>query len=95
MDSLKIIGGRPLNGQIKISGAKNAALPLMACGLLIDKGNLEIDSMPSLADTKFMCILLGSLGIKAKIINNIAYFSGDPSQHLAKYHIVRKKTSSI
>ena len=95
MDSLKIIGGRPLNGQIKISGAKNAALPLMACGLLIDKGNLEIDSMPSLADTKFMCILLESLGIKAKIINNIAYFSGDPSQHVAKYDIVRKMRASI
>lgn len=95
MDSLKIIGGRPLNGQIKISGAKNAALPLMACGLLIDKGNLEIDSMPNLADTKFMCILLESLGIKAKIINNIAYFSGDPSQHVAKYDIVRKMRASI
>ena len=95
MDSLKIIGGRPLNGQIKISGAKNAALPLMACGLLIDKGNLEIDSMPNLADTKFMCILLESLGIKAKIINNIAYFSGDPSLYVAKYDIVRKMRASI
>ena len=95
MDSLKITGGRPLNGQIKISGAKNAALPLMACGLLIDKGNLEIDSMPNLADTKFMCILLESLGIKAKIINNIAYFSGDPSQYVAKYDIVRKMRASI
>ena len=95
MDSLKITGGRQLNGQIKISGAKNAALPLMACGLLIDKGNLEIDSMPNLADTKFMCILLESLGIKAKIINNIAYFSGDPSQYVAKYDIVRKMRASI
>ena len=95
MDSLKIIGGRPLSGQIKISGAKNAALPLMACGLLIDKGNLEIDSMPSLADTKFMCILLKNLGIKAKIINNIAYLSGDPSQYVAKYDIVRKMRASI
>ena len=94
-DSLKIIGGRQLNGQIKISGAKNAALPLMACGLLIDKGNLEIDSMPNLADTKFMCILLESLGIKAKIINNIAYFSGDPSLYVAKYDIVRKMRASI
>lgn len=95
MDSLKITGGRQLNGQIKISGAKNAALPLMACGLLIDKGNLEIDSMPNLADTKFMCILLESLGIKSKIINNIAYLSGDPSQYVAKYDIVRKMRASI
>ena len=95
MDSLKIIGGRPLNGQIKISGAKNSALPLMACGLLIDKGQLELNSMPNLADTKFMCILLKSLGIKAEIINNIAYFSGAPSKHIAKYDIVRKMRASI
>jgi UDP-N-acetylglucosamine 1-carboxyvinyltransferase len=95
MDSLKITGGRPLNGQIKISGAKNAALPLMACGLLIDKGKLELSSMPNLADTKFMCILLESLGIKTKIINNIAIFNGAPSEHVAKYDIVRKMRASI
>ena len=95
MDSLKIIGGKTLNGKIKISGAKNAALPLMACGLLINKGNLELSSMPNLADTKFMCILLESLGIKAKIINNIAHFSGNPSKHVAKYDIVRKMRASI
>ena len=95
MDSLKIIGGKTLNGKIKISGAKNAALPLMACGLLINKGNLELSSVPNLADTKFMCILLESLGIKAKIINNIAHFSGNPSKHVAKYDIVRKMRASI
>mgnify|MGYP003324667178 CR=1 FL=1 len=48
MDSLKIIGGNKLRGTIQISGAKNAALPLMACGLLLDSGELKLSSMPDL-----------------------------------------------
>ena len=95
MDSLKIFGGTPINGQIKISGAKNAALPLMACGLLLHKGTLKLSSMPNLADTQFMCLLLKSLGIEADIKNNVAYFKGEPSEYIAKYDIVRKMRASI
>ncbi|MAC60772.1 MAG: UDP-N-acetylglucosamine 1-carboxyvinyltransferase [SAR116 cluster bacterium] len=95
MDSLKIIGGNPIKGQIKISGAKNAALPLMACGLLFNKGTLTLSSMPNLADTKFMCLLLKSLGIKADIKNNVAYFKGEPTEYIAQYDIVRKMRASI
>ena len=47
MDSLKVIGGAKLKGKIKISGAKNSALPLMACSLLLSKGELRLDSMPN------------------------------------------------
>ena len=95
MDSLKIIGGNPIKGQIKISGAKNAALPLMACGLLLNQGTLKLSSMPNLADTKFMCLLLRSLGIKADIKNNVAYFKGEPTEYIAQYDIVRKMRASI
>ena len=41
MDSLKVVGGAKLKGKIKISGAKNSALPLMACSLLLSKGELK------------------------------------------------------
>ena len=95
MDSLKIIGGNPIKGQIKISGAKNAALPLMACGLLLNQGTLKLSSMPNLADTKFMCLLLKSLGIKADIKNNVACFKGEPKGYIAQYDIVRKMRASI
>ena len=71
MDSLKVIGGAKLKGKIKISGAKNSALPLMACSLLLGKGELKLDSMPNLADTRFMSILLSSLGMKSRIENLI------------------------
>ena len=87
MDSLKIIGGNPIKGQIKISGAKNAALPLMACGLLLNQGTLKLSSMPNLADTKFMCLLLKSLGIKSDIKNNVACFKGEPKGYIAQYYI--------
>ena len=67
MDSLKVTGGAKLKGKIKISGAKNSALPLMACSLLLSKGKLKLDSMPNLADTRFMSILLSSLGMESRI----------------------------
>ena len=95
MDSLKVIGGAKLKGKIKISGAKNSALPLMACSLLLSKGELKLDSMPNLADTRFMSILLSSLGMKSRIENNIAYISGEPKTYIAEYDIVRKMRASI
>ena len=95
MDSLIIEGGKPLIGKIKISGAKNAALPLMTTSLLMDKGNMELSSMPNLADTHSMCLLLNSLGLKSKIKNNTAYISGLPQNHIASYDLVRKMRASI
>ena len=95
MDSLKVIGGAKLKGKIKISGAKNSALPLMACSLLLSKGELKLVSMPNLADTRFMSILLSSLGMKSRIENNIAYISGEPKTYIAEYDIVRKMRASI
>ena len=95
MDSLKVVGGAKLKGKIKISGAKNSALPLMACSLLLSKGELKLDSMPNLADTRFMSILLSSLGMKSRIENNIAYISGEPKTYIAEYDIVRKMRASI
>ena len=61
MDSIRIRGGRPLNGTIAIGGAKNAALPLMACALLTEDP-LELTNMPDLADLATMGSLLGELG---------------------------------
>ena len=54
----------------------------MACSLLLSKGELKLDSMPNLADTRFMSILLSSLGMKSRIENNIAYISGEPKHIL-------------
>ncbi len=63
MDSIRIIGGQPLYGTIAISGAKNAALPLMTCGLLTDE-RLVLSNVAKLADIATMAQLLAQHGIE-------------------------------
>lgn len=62
MDRIKIIGGNKLNGIIPISGAKNAALPLMIASLLTDE-TLTLDNMPQLADVEQLIRILGNHGV--------------------------------
>ena len=62
MDSIRIIGGRPLVGRIPISGAKNAALPLMAASLLTED-SLTLSNLPHLADISTMANLLNRHGV--------------------------------
>ena len=57
MEMIRIQGGRPLKGRIPVSGAKNAALPLMAAALLSDKP-LTLSNVPHLADISSMAMLL-------------------------------------
>ena len=61
MDKLIIEGGRKLHGEIRISGAKNAALPLIAATLLIPGWHV-IHNVPDLRDTRTILVLLESLG---------------------------------
>jgi UDP-N-acetylglucosamine 1-carboxyvinyltransferase len=63
MDRIRIKGGARLKGEIAISGAKNAALPLMAACLLSDQ-TLVLDNTPWLADIAFMADILGLLGVE-------------------------------
>ena len=62
MDKISIKGGVRLKGQIPISGAKNAALPLMVASLLTDEP-LTLTNVPKLADIVFMADLLRSFGV--------------------------------
>ena len=62
MDKLLIKGGTRLEGEITISGAKNAALPLMATALMAEEG-MVLDNLPPLADIICMCELLDNLGV--------------------------------
>ena len=63
MDSLEIKGGAPLHGEVEISGAKNAVLPILAATLLT-REPCVIHRVPDLADAKTMCQILESLGAK-------------------------------
>jgi UDP-N-acetylglucosamine 1-carboxyvinyltransferase len=65
MEKLIIEGGRPLHGEVKISGAKNAALPLMAATLLAP-GRHVLRNVPNLRDTRTFIRLLENLGVKSE-----------------------------
>ncbi|MCA0422226.1 MAG: UDP-N-acetylglucosamine 1-carboxyvinyltransferase [Proteobacteria bacterium] len=66
MDSIKITGGNPLKGSIPISGAKNAALPLMIAGLLSDR-QLVLENVPRLSDVRALTRILGNHGVDITI----------------------------
>jgi len=66
MDRIRIAGGRPLNGTIPISGAKNATLPLMIASLLTDE-TLVLDNVPRLADVGLLQRILGNHGVDVTI----------------------------
>ena len=62
MDRILIRGGAKLNGVIPISGAKNAALPLMIASLLTDE-TLTLENLPRLADVSLLARILGNHGV--------------------------------
>ena len=66
MDRIRIVGGQTLNGTICISGAKNAALPLMIAGLLTDE-TLVLENVPRLADVALLQRILGNHGVDITI----------------------------
>jgi UDP-N-acetylglucosamine 1-carboxyvinyltransferase len=68
MDKLRIIGGRPLSGQVAIGGAKNAALPELAATLLTDQP-VELSNLPRVRDVRTMLRVLEQLGASAERIS--------------------------
>ncbi|MHC4263762.1 MAG: UDP-N-acetylglucosamine 1-carboxyvinyltransferase, partial [Planctomycetota bacterium] len=64
MDKLVLTGGRPLNGAVRVAGAKNAVLPTMAASLLTDEP-LELRGAPRLSDVSTMQSVLNALGVDA------------------------------
>jgi UDP-N-acetylglucosamine 1-carboxyvinyltransferase len=102
MDRIRINGGVPLRGEIPISGAKNATLPLMAASVLTDQ-KLTLMNVPWLADVAFMSDLLRSLGVEASYVRgpNIGedgqceLSAASIARTTAEYDIVRKMRASF
>lgn len=94
MDSLRITGGVPLNGEIAISGAKNAALPLLALGLMTTD-TLTLSNVPRLADTLSMEGLLRHHGVTVSRDGETVSMSGGASCFDAPYELVSKMRASI
>ena len=95
MDKLIIEGDKPLRGEVKISGSKNAALPIMAATLLTDEP-CTIRNVPNLRDTRTMIALLKSLGKKIEVEGSklTVTTSGRPN-FIADYKLVSTMRGSF
>ncbi len=96
MDKLQITGGRPLEGEVRISGAKNATLPILAATLLSD-GPVSVSNVPHLQDVTTMIELLGRMGVSVTIDERmrIEVDATTLRQSVAPYELVKTMRASI
>jgi len=103
MDRIRIKGGVPLSGTIPISGAKNAALPLMAASLLTGEA-LTLSNLPHLVDISTMVQLLAELGVEVSMNGaaggghtgrTLSLTANEPESATAPYDLVRKMRASV
>ena len=94
MDKMVIGGGRRLQGEVRISGAKNAALPVLVSSLLVD-GECTFRNIPDLADIKTIKKLLRSLGVKIEGGETVRVHAADIANCEASYDLVRTMRASI
>jgi UDP-N-acetylglucosamine 1-carboxyvinyltransferase len=105
MDRIRIVGGNRLNGTIPISGAKNAALPLMIASLLTSE-TLTLDNVPRLADVAMLKRILGNHGVDCMVLGkragqnglqgeSIELRAGDIVDTLAPYDLVSRMRASF
>ncbi len=96
MDKLLITGGKPLSGELRISGAKNAALPILAATLLSEKP-VTVGNIPHLHDITTTMELLGRMGIQLTVDEkmNIEVDSSTITKYEAPYELVKTMRASI
>jgi UDP-N-acetylglucosamine 1-carboxyvinyltransferase len=96
VDKLNIVGGTPLEGEVRISGAKNATLPILAGALLAD-GPVTIGNVPHLQDVTTTIELLGRMGVTVTVDERM-HIEVDPStirEYFAPYELVKTMRASI
>jgi UDP-N-acetylglucosamine 1-carboxyvinyltransferase len=94
MDSLLIKGGVPLRGEVTVSGAKNAVLPIMAASLLTSE-TCVIRRVPNLSDVAFMCQILRSLGAEVQFEDGTVTVRAQRIKGVGDYELIRKMRGSI
>ena len=95
MDKLVIVGGQRLAGEITVSGAKNAALPILCAGLLSAEP-VQLDNVPDLQDVRTILKLLGQMGVRTE--SSAGHVSLDASKvtnPVAPYELVKTMRASI
>jgi UDP-N-acetylglucosamine 1-carboxyvinyltransferase len=94
MDKIRIHGGHPLSGSIKISGSKNSALPILAATLLT-KETCILRRVPDLSDTHYMLQILMHLGAQVERASGTVSVAAEKIESIAPYDVVRKMRASV
>jgi UDP-N-acetylglucosamine 1-carboxyvinyltransferase len=95
MDSLRIRGGRALEGEVAVSGAKNAALPIM-CAALLSAEPLRLSNVPRLMDVRTMAKLLAQMGVAVERRDaDVTLRAGEIRDPTAPYELVRTMRASV
>ena len=94
MDKFVVEGGKPLHGDVQISGAKNAALPVLASALLVE-GTSTFHNIPDLMDIKTIKKLLGNLGVEIEGGETVQINAEKITNHEAPYDLVKTMRASI
>jgi len=95
MDRILVEGGRRLSGEVRASGAKNAALPILVSSMLTD-GPCIYDNVPALKDIESICLLLEDLGAKVETSGSMVQIDTKGIfKHEASYELVRKMRASV
>ena len=96
MEKLRITGGNRLEGEVRISGAKNSALPILAATLLAE-GPMMVGNLPHLHDITTMLELLGRMGVSVAINEDMSVetICGELNSLVAPYDLVRTMRASI
>src|ERR1700687_2894501 len=94
MDKIRIHGGHPLSGSIKISGSKNSALPILAASLLTREPCI-IRRVPDLSDTNYMLQILTHLGAEVERASGTVSVTAEKIHSVAPYDVVRKMRASV
>jgi len=95
MQKLEVFGANRLKGKIKISGSKNASLPILAATLLSDR-KIHLKNIPKVKDIETMISLLQSLGSKTKFINNnLIIHNSKQNKQFASYSLVKTMRAGI
>jgi UDP-N-acetylglucosamine 1-carboxyvinyltransferase len=96
VDKLRITGGRPLLGEVRVSGAKNAALPILAAGLLTER-SLVLENLPRLMDVRTMAKLLSTMGVEVgdQADGRLELRAKDIRDPVAAYELVKTMRASV
>ncbi len=94
MDKIRIHGGRPLSGSIKVSGSKNSALPILAATLLT-KEPCTLRRVPDLSDTNYMLQILKHLGAEVERASGTVTIAAARIDSIAPYDVVRRMRASV